>query len=228
VASGDDILRQADEIFDALLSAIAAPLQQPEFAGEMAAARSRVPQAIAQLANSLRQKGLDVVGTELERARDFDNGLSVAGRLDLLVRHPSRGLGVIDLKWSRSARRRRDEVAEGRALQLATYGAIANSDGGAAVPGAYYLLNQRRLIGPRGSMVADEEMDAARSLADTWIDLVTTWRTWRALAAEGSALAMGVPEAVAMTPGTLLIGPGENPCRYCELTSLCRIGEEAV
>ena len=41
VASGDDILRQADEIFDAFLSAIAAPLQQPEFAGEMAAARSR-------------------------------------------------------------------------------------------------------------------------------------------------------------------------------------------
>ena len=57
---------------------------------------------------------------------------------------------------------------------MATYGAIADSDGGAAAPGAYYLLNQRRLIGPRGSMVADEEMDGRTcSLADTWIDLVT-------------------------------------------------------
>jgi ATP-dependent helicase/nuclease subunit B len=228
VASGDDIRRQADKIFDALLSAIAAPLQQPEFAGEMAAARSRVPQALTQLADSLRQKGLEVVGTELERAMDFDDGLSVIGRLDLLVRHPAKGLGVIDLKWSRSARRRRDEVTEGRALQLATYGAIADPNGGAAVPGAYYLLNQRRLIGPRGSMVADEEMDAARSLVETWSDLMATWLAWRNLAAEGSALAMGVAEAVDLAPGTLNIRPGENPCRYCELTSLCRIGEEAV
>ena len=228
VASGDEIRRQVDEVFETLLNAIAAPLQQPEFAGEMAAARSRIPLALEQLANVLRQKRLDVVGTELDRAVDFGDGLSVRGRLDLVVRHPVKGMGVIDLKWTKSAKRRREELSDGRALQLATYGAIADPDGGGSVPGAYYLLNQRRLIGPTGAVVAGEEIDTARSLADTWNDLVTTWQAWRALAAGGTALATGVPEASGLVPDNLGVSPCKEPCRYCEFTTLCRIGTEEI
>src|SRR5690606_34605410 len=124
-------------VFDTLLSAIAAPLQQPEFAGELAAARTRVPAALAELSRLLREKGLEVVGTELEREASFANGLSVLGRLDLVVRHPTKGAGVIDLKWTRSVNRRRTELADGRALQLATYGAIADPAAGTPAPGAY-------------------------------------------------------------------------------------------
>jgi ATP-dependent helicase/nuclease subunit B len=228
VADADEVLRRVDAVFDELLSAIAAPLQQPEFAGELAAARTRVPAALSELARLLRAKGLEVVGTELDREAEFADGLSVLGRLDLIVRHPSAGLGVIDLKWTKSANRRRTELADGRALQLATYGAIADPEGGLPVPGAYYLLNQRRLIGPAGAMVADEEIDAARSLADTWTDLVETWRAWRDLAAQGTALATGLPDAATHFPDALGIVPGDEPCRYCELTSLCRVTAEAV
>jgi len=227
VADADEILRQVDEVFDTLLSAIAAPLQQPEFAGELAAARTRVPAALADLARLLRQKGLEVVGTEVEREASFPNGLSVLGRLDLVVRHPVNGAGVIDLKWTRSVNRRRTELADGRALQLATYGAIADPAAGAPAPGAYYLLNQRRLIGPAGAFVADEEIETARSLADTWTDLMETWRLWRELASRGSAVGAGLPEAADHFPSGLGISPGEEPCRYCELTSLCRVTEEA-
>lgn len=227
VADADEVLRQVDAVFDTLLSAIAAPLQQPEFAGELAAARTRVPAALAELSRLLRQKGLEVVGTELDREAVFADGLSVIGRLDLVVRHATEGLGVIDLKWTRSANRRRTELAEGRALQLATYGAIADPAGGAPAPGAYYLLNQRRLIGPVGAVVADEEIDAARSLADTWTDLMETWRLWRDLAVQGSALGTGLPEAADHFPAGLGISPGEEPCRYCELTSLCRVTQKA-
>jgi ATP-dependent helicase/nuclease subunit B len=228
VADADEVLRRVDAVFDELLSAIAAPLQQPEFAGELAAARTRVPAALAELARLLRAKGLEVVGTELDREAVFADGLSVVGRLDLIVRHPSAGLGVIDLKWTKSANRRRTELADGRALQLATYGAIADPEGGPPVPGAYYLLNQRRLIGPAGAMVADEEIDAARSLADTWTDLVETWLGWRDLAAQGTALATGLPDAATHIPDALGIVPGDEPCRYCEFTSLCRVTAEAV
>lgn len=228
VVDGAEIQGQVNEMFEGLLSAIAAPLQQPEFAGELAAARARVPLALAQLANLLRKKGLEVVGTELGRASTFKGELSVHGRLDLVVRHPTQGLGVIDLKWTKSAKRRRDELVEGRALQLATYGAIADPDGGAPVPGAYYLLNQRRLIGPKGAFVADEEVDTARSLEDTWLDLMATWQSWRALAASGSAVAGGVPDAAELLPRDLRVSSSKDPCRFCELTSLCRIGAEEI
>lgn len=227
VADAEDVRRQVDAVFDTLLSAIAAPLQQPEFAGELAAARTRVPAALAELARLLRAKGLEVVGTELDREAVFADGLSVLGRLDLVVRHPTEGLGVIDLKWTKSAKRRRTELAEGRALQLATYGAIADPAAAAPAPGAYYLLNQRRLIGPVGAIVSDEEVEAARSLADTWIDLMGTWRLWRDLAANGAALGTGLPEASDHFPEGLGIIPGQEPCQYCELTSLCRVTQEA-
>lgn len=227
VADADEVLRQVDEVFDTLLSAIAAPLQQPEFAGELAAARTRVPAALAELSRLLRQKALEVVGTELDREATFAEGLSVLGRLDLVVRHATQGVGVIDLKWTRSANRRRTELAEGHALQLATYGAIADPDASAPAPGAYYLLNQRRLIGPTGAFIADEEVEASRSLAETWTDLMETWRLWRALAAQGVALGTGLPKAADHFPEGLAISPGEEPCRYCELTSLCRVTQEA-
>lgn len=227
VADAEEVLRQVDAVFDTLLSAIAAPLQQPEFAGELAAARTRVPAALAELARLLRQKNLEVVGTELDREATFPDGLDVLGRLDLVVRHQTHGTGVIDLKWTRSANRRRTELAEGRALQLATYGAIADPAAETPAPGAYYLLNQRRLIGPTGAFVADEEIEASRSLADTWNDLMETWRAWRDLAVQGVALGTGLPQAADHFPADLGVTPGEAPCRYCELTSLCRVTQEA-
>lgn len=228
VADTDAVLAHAEAVFDELLDAIATPLQQPEYAGELAAARARVPAALAQLARLLRQKGVSVVGTELDREGTFADGLAVNGRLDMIVEHPVQGLGVIDLKWTRSAKRRRTELAEGRALQLATYGAIADPAGGLPVPGAYYLLSQRRLIGPDGTFLADEGIEAERTIAETWTALNTTWRIWRDLALSGTVLATGASEADTHMPADLPIAPGGEPCSYCELTGLCRVAVEAV
>ncbi len=214
--------------FDEFVPAIAAPLLQPEHAGDLAEARSRIPAAVAHLVDLLRQRNLVVVATEAARETAFAGGLPVKGRLDLLVRHPFEGLGVIDLKWTRSSKRRREEIVAGRALQLATYGAIADADSALPVPGAYYLLRQRQLMGERGSFVAEEELATARTLPDTWHDLVATWHVWHDLALSGTVLALGAEEAAAYTPVGVPICAGEEPCRYCEFTGLCRIGAEEV
>ena len=226
VAPDADIRATIEAAFEALVLEIAAPLLQPENAGELAAAREKAPAALSHLADFLRRRGIEVVGTEQTRDASFGAGFAVTGRIDLMVRDPRQGLGVIDLKWSHSARRRREELEQGRALQLATYGAIAEP--GRSVPGAYYLLRQRRLIGPSGAFVAEEMADAPRELAQTWSDLLADWELWRKLAENGTALALGLPEALERLPENLAIAPGEDPCRYCELTSLCRVGEEAL
>lgn len=215
---------KVNAMFDELLGAIASPLQQPELAGELVAARVKVPDALVRLAELLRDKGLDVVGTELDRAASFPDGLEVHGRLDLVVRDSRHRLGVIDLKWTRSARRRVSELADGRAFQLATYSAIADPETGVAADGAYYLLNQRQLVGLTGSPLADDDVDG-QSLADTWAELIATWASWRDLALGGRMVATGIAENEGHRPEALGHAPGVAPCEYCELTSLCRIYE---
>lgn len=218
------IADKVNAVFDELLAAIASPLQQPELAGELAAARVRVPDSLVRLAELLRDKGLDVVGTELERAASFPGGLEVQGRLDLLVSDAQQRLGVIDLKWTRSAKRRITELTDGRAFQLATYSAIADPATGAPADGAYYLLNQRQLVGLSGSRLTDDEVQG-QSLADTWSGLIGTWASWRNLAIGGKMVATGIAENEGHRPDPLGHPPGEAPCKYCELTSLCRIYE---
>ncbi|MBK6297115.1 MAG: PD-(D/E)XK nuclease family protein [Sphingomonadales bacterium] len=218
------IASKVNAVFDELLGAIASPLQQPELAGELAAARIRIPHSLVRLAELLRDKGLDVVGTELDRAATFPDGLEVQGRLDLLVRDAQQRLGVIDIKWTRSARRRVAELTEGRAFQLATYSAIADPETGVAADGAYYLLNQRQLVGLNGSLLADDDVEG-QSLAETWAKLIRTWASWRDLALGGRMVATGIATNEDHRPDPLGHAPGEAPCQYCELTSLCRIYE---
>ena len=227
VPNPDTVFSQASNLFDELLSAIATPLQQPEYAGELAAARVKVPAALAQLARLLKAMDAKVIGTEIERERKFVDGPYVKGRIDMLVEHPAHGTGVIDLKWSRSVKHRRNELAEGRSIQLATYGAIANPNNSTPTPGAFYMLNQQQMIGLNATFLAEEVVESDHSLPDTWTNLVSTWQVWRDLARSGTAVAAGVHEADTHIPADLPIEPGTEPCRYCELTALCRVGVEA-
>ena len=228
VPSEVEVQAKIDAIFEDLLTAIATPLQQPEHASELAFARSRIPLALVQLARVLKAKNLEVVGTELSREASFSNGLAVIGAIDLLVTHAEHGLGVIDLKWSRADKYRRDELEEGRALQLATYGAISDPGGSSFAPGAYYLLSQRTLLGPTGSFVADEEITPARTLEATWDDLVSTWRSWRNVAKRGKVFATGLVPDPGVLPQNLGVPPREKPCTYCELKTLCRVEAQAI
>lgn len=223
----DTVLARVEALFDELLGAIATPLQQPEYAGELASARVRIPAALAQLAQLLHGMGIAIVGTEVEREKAFAGGLAVRGRLDLLVRHSAGDEAVIDLKWTKSAKRRRNELAEGRAFQLATYGAIADPASPTPVPGGYYLLNQRRLVGLGDNPLVDDVVDASITLPETWENLFATWQEWRDLARDGSAIATGAEGAEDHISPDLAIPPGIEPCRFCELTALCRVGVEA-
>lgn len=219
-----DIRSRAAALFEELLPRMAAPLQQPELAGELAAARERVPAALEALVRTLHARGLEVVGAELDREGEV-GGLALQGRLDLLVRQGATP-AVIDLKWTRSARRYRMEIAEGRAVQLAVYGAIAEP--GAAATGAYYLLRQRRLFAPRGSVLAEEDIEAVRGLDETLRGVIDDVGLWRTYLDGGELLAAGVGEAADHRPADLTFDASKEPCRFCDLTGLCRVGVEAL
>jgi hypothetical protein len=219
-----EIRAEVERQFDEVVEAIAAPLQQPEFAGDLARARAQVPAALGKLAAMLQERSFRVVGTELDRNAEVDENLKLRGRLDLLVEN-DRGPSVVDLKWTRSSPKHRiSEVKEGRAIQLVAYSAIANPGSATLAPGGFFLLSQRRMIAEKASGLSDEPLEASRTLGETWEALKEAWGTWRGLAQAGQAIATGLGEPLPAQAADLAIPPGEAPCKFCELTALCRVG----
>lgn len=212
-------------LFDELLPAMAAPLAQPEHAGELAAAREQVPAAMEALVRLLHDRGLEVVGAELSRDGRFGD-LPLTGRIDLMVRHGAE-VAVLDLKWTRSERRYATMIADGTSVQLAVYQALARTDGPVA-PGGYFLLRQRRVVAGTGSFLTADPVETARGGDDTLRIVSEDWAAWTALARTGVLVAAGLPDPVAARPADLGFEAPEAPCRYCDLTGLCRINVEAV
>lgn len=220
-----DVRAAAAALFDELLPTMAAPLAQPEHAGELAAARDQVPAAMEALVRLLHDQGLEVVGAELQRDGAFGD-LPLTGRIDLLVRRGAE-VAVLDLKWTRSERRYLDQVSDGAAIQLAVYQVLARGDGPVA-PGGYFLLRQRRVIAGTGSFLTGDPVEAARTDDETLRILAQDWAAWKDLAGRGVLVAAGLPASAAARPDDLGFDAPEEPCRYCDLTGLCRVHVEAL
>lgn len=215
----------ATDLFEMLLPQIAAPLMQPEYAGELSAARELVPAALESLVDLLHRRKLEVVGSELKREGSY-RGLALQGRLDLLVRRGPQ-VAVLDLKWTRSEKRYREEIAEGSAVQLAVYHAIS-TDADAKATGGYFLLRQRRILAGDGSILADHPIESERADTETLDMVAGDWRRWRDLASSGVLVAAGFDDAVDHRPEGLEFEAPKEPCRFCDLTSLCRVQVETI
>lgn len=220
-----NIRKETIRYFESLLPEIAAPLLQPEHAGELAAAREMVPRALEALVRLLHAQGLEIVGSELDR-EGIQGRLLLQGRLDLLVRRGDR-IAVLDLKWTRSERRYREAVASGRAIQLAVYRGLSAGDGTGA-PGGYFLLRQRRLVAGPGSILTDSPIEADIDDLATLAQVTNDWGLWHELTANGTLIAAGFADTGDLRPAGLAIEAVKEPCRFCNLRGLCRVYEELV
>ncbi|MBB2961883.1 PD-(D/E)XK nuclease family protein [Methylobacterium sp. R2-1] len=216
----DSVRARARAEFDGLVERTAAPLLLPGRAAELAHARQRMPEALAALAAHLQSRGMAIEGTEVDCAGDA-GGFRLVGRVDVVVRDPAGGRAAVDLKWSRSAARRRIELAEGRAIQLATYGRLLGSAGRGA-PSAYFLLRQRIALSTSGSPLATEEVAALRDLDGTWEAVAADWRALIGLARHGIGLASGLGGGADLALDRVLAGD-RDACVSCDLSRLCRI-----
>ncbi|MGJ0391919.1 MAG: RecB family exonuclease [Methylocystis sp.] len=216
---------EAATLVDELLPRIAATLLLPGAAGELAAARSTVPQALAELARFLSSEKLSVVGVEygFSVPDTLAAGAGVNGRIDLLAKTAEGRLVVIDLKWQRSESWRRAELKNGVALQLSVYARHVSDENVDAATG-YFMLRQRRFL--TATPLRGEG-------PTTVIDGPTPKDTWdRVLASRTSAMAdieAGTVRALFdqsdtkledFTDRYLLVPP---KCGYCDYAGLCEV-----
>lgn len=221
VPDPETVGKRAADGLGGLIGRIAAPLLLPGRASELAFARDRIPDALAVLAGFLARGRFVVEGVETEHERRLGPA-RVAGRVDLLVRGPDGRRAVVDLKWTRNgAGARRRELAEGRAIQLATYARLVETDGAPAAAG-YFLLRQRRLLAEEGSPLAAEGIRVARGLGRTWDAAARDGGRLRALAGMGTGVAAGIAGAEKRLPDDAAFPTAAGTCELCDMVRLCR------
>lgn len=216
----DEAELRATELLEGRIDELAAPLRHPEFAEELNFARRRLPVAMAALAGCLAENGLTVEATELQVSGTFETLLAMRGAVDLVARDRSGDAVIVDLKWTRSDRSRVDELSSGRAVQLATYGALVSGD--RPYRAGYFLLNQRQFLTLAGNGLVGRPIEGSRTFNETWDAIVAGWRTWKTGAEAGTILATGV-EGVSDRMPTELGIECDVHCEWCDYATLCRV-----
>lgn len=211
---------RARDLLDGLVDELAAPLRLPELAAQFADARERLPAAMAELARTLTVNGLVVEASELQVSTTFENALAVRGAVDLVARDPAGRPVIIDLKWTRSPKRRFDELKAGSAVQLATYGAMVAGDG--SYRAGYFLLNQRQFATLADNGLIGRTVEARRGFRETWTAVGESWRRLGEVAEAGGLVACGVEGFDEHLPGDLPIVL-EADCGRCDYQTLCRV-----
>ena len=217
--------RAAATRLDADVEAHALPLRQPEHVADLTRVKRHLPRAMGALARTLADNRLRVLGNELQVTRSLPGGPTVRGFVDLLAADPDGGRVVLDLKWTRG-RHHREDLAAGRAVQLATYVAALDADAPRPPRAGYFRLLQQEFATLQADGLEGSRIDGP-PLSETWATILETWRTWTRRAAEGRLLAAGVPGADEVWPDDPEPLRDAN-CRYCEFAGLCHVGEEAA
>jgi hypothetical protein len=234
-----DAAARVEADFERYVDELAVPLRYDEHAVEFVQARRDLPRAIGAVAGTLRDNRLRVVATELAFEAAPPGGPPLRGFVDLLAEDRA-GPVVVDLKWAFTPKYRTEELQEGRAVQLAVYGAaMAAASGGtggtdprpaptppreatAPAPRAgYYLLKQRRFLTTPDSGLAGSVVRDAPDLAATWDGVLAGWRGWRRRIDEGTLRARGVPLPEG-APDDVEGLQRDARCEWCAFSALCR------
>ena len=143
----------AQKLFDETLPSALPNLLLPERNAERLVLRERMSRAVGHLMRTMQEQGLQFLESEQAINRTWKGAggeeIPITGRIDLTLRDSGGRSAAVDLKWQNSSRRRRTEIEEGEALQLATYAWLLSEEN--EEPGAaYYMLKQNELLAASG------------------------------------------------------------------------------
>jgi CRISPR/Cas system-associated exonuclease Cas4 (RecB family) len=207
-------------MFDRLAIQTAAPLLRPGYAVEYERAKARVSDSIRLLIRMISDAGLTVRGVEEEVVVKFATGQDFGGYLDLVLEDTKGRSIVLDLKWSTRDKYRREEIQEGRALQLAAYTWLEEQAGRTSVGAGYFMLRQQSLLFTDSYPFSAAHHVPGSDLKDTWAMLRTAYDLRMEQLERGEILVRGVPagtDDIDIDPMPQ-VEPG---CRFCDYRSLC-------
>jgi hypothetical protein len=201
-------------LFDELAPALAGGLFLPGMDDARADLRNRLRVVVEDVAKFIVRAGLEVLGTEEAVGREA-LGIRVGGKVDLRLGKP---LCVLDFKWS-GATRRRQELLDGTALQLAVY-SHAVREGGEHYPSVgFVIIRGRRILYAGTAPLEGAEQVSPEGAERTWSALARGFEeTWREIRG-GKLPAMGnLPKddqrETQIRDGVLMLKASCDTCAY--------------
>ena len=225
----DEAERRALQLYDEFVSKIAAVLDHPGRELEKLRYRQQVGQAVKRLFSLIEAANLQIVGYEVKKERSFIEGKVLEGRIDLILASLEGSSIILDLKWAKRARYKGEELREGKALQLATYGWLLEAEEGRFPAGGYYMLAQGELLVSSCPLFPDQNVIQDVNLEDIWQRSLNAYRQRLKQLQDGLALAAGIedfaeaesptekPEIEEAEDGLEL----EARCEWCNYLNLC-------
>jgi len=167
--SPEDAYNKTLELFDEMVPRMAATLLQPGREIEMNRYRMDMARAVFNLIKLINEAGLTYVASEVRIEKPFaENSCRFVGIIDLLLSHRDGSRVFWDLKWSKRARYRREELENNEALQLAAYSWLLAVDKDSFPPGGYYMLGQAELLSGPCNFLPPECIAGDLDLSSVW------------------------------------------------------------
>jgi hypothetical protein len=230
----DTAVAQVLAAFDERLPLDAAPLAQPNKHLERQRLRGQIENATRIFVSTLAGGGYRIVGIEVQLAGNAF-GKPLNGWIDCVAQRADGEEAIIDFKYGGRSKYHA-LIAEGRAVQLATYAYGRTTAGGAFPAVAYLVLSDGLLFTPSGSPL---QGDAQRAIINAPA-IQTVWRKFSdAIEVAGDWLTSGAPvparplqDASEWPEGAeMVLKTGLKPaevqevCRYCDFTLICGLKE---
>jgi len=151
------------------------------------------------------------------------DGIPFKGYIDLQLEDEQGDVFVIDLKWSSSDKYKKEEIKDGKALQLASYAWMLKSADDRWAPGAYFMLAQGELLTDDPRFKTAQVINSPQSAKEVWMQGSLTWRSMFNAAASGELEVAGLwddkeLEDVRSQAGLMHVKP---PCHFCDFGKLC-------
>jgi RecB family exonuclease len=225
----DEAAVRTGQLYDELLPSMASELMLPGKELENKRAKRAAVYAVRQLVETIGRLGLRVEKSEGKlEARMGD--VSFEGYVDLILRDRAGGAFVLDMKWTKSSRYKKEEIEEGRAVQLAVYAWLLRSlEPKDPVHAGYFMLAQGELFSD-SSLLKENALPSERSLEEIWTLSAKEWDEALKMLNEGVVEAKGVAEILRQDEDQQQTEKKEGLvnaplCSLCDFAVLCGLNE---
>ncbi|MCO6042675.1 PD-(D/E)XK nuclease family protein [Aeoliella sp. ICT_H6.2] len=226
-------VRRVRAAFDERLPLDAAPLAQPRMASQRRRLQEELSSAARTLVAALTAGGYRIVGIEAE-VEATATGKDLSGWIDCLAERQDGEEAVVDFKYA-GREKYRSLLADGRAVQLATYAHARSQQAGGRYPAvAYLILADGQLFTPSGSALTNHTSctevpgPAIQAVWDQLVAAMNQAEDW--LSGANSIPARPLQSQEDWPDGTdlvlarnLKVGDLQEVCRYCDYQALCGV-----